>query len=76
MNSRGGKESPWKIPRVIATVPKFWLFEVSSTFQRGMSCCKRFLTLLDILNMVRHYMIQEYGTTSIIYSADRIQLFN
>ena len=67
MNSRGDWESPWKIPCFISMLPEFWLFKVSSTFQRGMAYCKRFCTLLAILNMVRHSMIQEYGT--ILYTS-------
>ena len=37
MDSRGDREFPWKMPLFIATLPKFWLFEFSSTFQRGMA---------------------------------------
>ena len=67
MNSRGDWESPWKIPCFISTLPEFWLFEVSSIFQRHMAYCKRFYTLLAILNVARHSMIQECGT--ILYTS-------
>ena len=71
MNSRGDMESPWKIPLFIAKLTKFWLFEVGSTFQRGMAYCKK---ILDIISYFKHgktlhdqRMWYHIGSLTIVY---------
>ena len=61
-NSKGEWPSPWKIPLWIFVLAKLLPPAVNSTLQVFMVFSIKFMTLSDILYILRQFIIQLYGT--------------
>ena len=63
--SSGERESPWNMPLWIVTYARVYFPVGNSTLQFSMTFGMKFMTLLNILNIFRHSIIEVRGTWNV-----------